>query len=128
MNYKVYFFSELIESGSLPDTLNDVDMCTLGGHVTWLCKMNDDRKWLTCYGVVGYSEYKSSIGFDSKNVAHVLLPTDTARHVACEMMFDRTVSHHCSGPICRNCLLLKMYLTKLKRKHESDGITLHAEH
>ena len=119
MHFKVYFFAELIEMGTL-QAVDDV------ANLTILKKMNSND-FITCSGVKEYSEYKKSIGYDSKNVVHVVLPTDTVRHVSCEKIFDK--SNHQRVGVCKSCLSLKMYLTKMKRKHESDNAsTSHANH
>ena len=91
-----------------------------------LQKMSSNNFFI-CLGIEGYYEYKESIGYDSKNVVHVVLPTDTVRHVTCEKLFDKRINSKVA--ICKSSLSLKMYLTKLKRKHESDiASTSHTHH
>lgn len=115
MQYRFYFFSELLEEGLLT---GPTDITNL----TILQKMSDNTHSV-CLGIPKYSQYKKLIRYDSKSLTHVELPTDTARHVNCEKLYQvptSSVKSKTSSSMCKNCSSLKTYLTRLKNKVKCD--------
>jgi hypothetical protein len=110
LNFKVYVYLELVEDGKLtsPESI---------ASLVILKKMNDKSIFI-CKGIPDYSSYKQSIGYDSKSVVYVDLPSDTVRHVNCLRISERSEKQRVF--ICHYCSSLKTYLLRQKRKRHSN--------
>lgn len=111
--FKVHFFTELLEEG----TVIDVE-CVANLRI--LQKLNSSSACV-CLGISEYSEYRQRIGFDSKNVVQVSLPSNTVRHVNCEQLCKPKANVLKTFGCCEPCSSLKWYLMRLKRKHDPEA-------